>query len=154
MNFPLFFQVEGQLNSEMIAFDLDAWEKTDLHPDASENPTVVWRRKWEAINPAALDSEERIKECLANIDGDPVKIGIKVGGSEWAEIIGRDVEHVVKSDAICLLPGWQYSKGAKIEAFVAWQCGKEIYEYDVEIGDTYLFRIAPDDEYFKMKVNL
>ncbi len=130
MNFPLFFQVEGQLNRD---------------------------GQWQAINPASLDSEERVKECLANVDGDPVKIGINVGGSEWAEIIGRDVEHVVKSDAICLLPGWQYSKGAKIEAFVAWQCGKEIYEYDVEMGrrgGLYLERISPDDEYFKLKVNL
>ena len=148
MNFPLFFQVEGQLSLEQIAFDLHTWQVSEEHPD--ESATVWWRKKWEVINPARLDTEERVKDCLANISGDPAAIGIKVGGPVWAEIIGRDVENVVKSDAICLLPGWYLSKGAKIEAFTAWQCGKEIYQWEEGALDP----VDPSSEYFKMKVSM
>ena len=37
----------------------------------------------------------------------------------WAQCMRRDIAELVKCDAICLLPGWEQSKGATLEHHIA-----------------------------------
>lgn len=74
----------------------------------------------EAINPARLDSSNTIQnvskaleESIASIqDNDK-------NGHTWEYYIRRDLPQLMKADAICVLPGWQDSRGASIEVDIA-----------------------------------
>lgn len=59
--------------------------------------------------------------------------GIELEGKEgteafdFAEAMKRDLWQVCDSDAVFVMPGWEYSKGAKLEVFVAHEVGKPVY---------------------------
>lgn len=61
----------------------------------------------------------------AHNDGPTVEAALESAGSPsspnhtWAYYMKRDLPHVLEVDAICLLPGWQKSKGASLEVTVA-----------------------------------
>lgn len=61
----------------------------------------------------------------AHNDGPTVELALKSAGEPsnpnhtWAYYMKRDLPHVLGVDAICLLPGWQKSKGASLEVTVA-----------------------------------
>lgn len=134
MNFPLFYTVARELGL------LGCIQDDVFYPE------------WDVVNPADLDTEEMQLRSWKNWSGDPDNVAT-VGGWKWASIIGRDVEAVINCDAICLLPGWHQSTGAKIEAAVAYHTGKEIYEWGVDGVDvTGMDIVDPDSDYFKMKV--
>ena len=60
------------------------------------------KRGYRVVNPAELD---KVKVCRT-----------------WEECLRRDLEFVVKCDAIATLPNWKRSKGANLEIHV----GKEL----------------------------
>lgn len=76
-------------------------------------------------SPAELDSEAVRNEAMA-YDGDPSIIalqergGFKIAGETWGEILARDVQLIADTDiaGIALLPGWNNSRGARLECFV------------------------------------
>jgi len=43
-----------------------------------------------------------------------------------AYYMGRDIEQVILCDAILMCPGWENSKGCKVEKFTAETYGKEV----------------------------
>ena len=45
-----------------------------------------------------------------------------------------DLSYVAASDAVALLPGWDNSRGAKLEVLVARALGKAIFRYSYEEG--------------------
>lgn len=49
----------------------------------------------------------------------------------YSECIRLDVESLLKSDAIMLLPGWRQSEGARFEAEIARSFGLEFYEAEL-----------------------
>jgi hypothetical protein len=61
----------------------------------------------------------------AHNDGPTVELALKSAGSpsrpnhSWAYYMRRDLPHVLEVDAVCVLPGWQKSNGAMLEAQVA-----------------------------------
>jgi hypothetical protein len=61
-------------------------------------------RGYEVINPAELD--------LA--DTAPMA---------WADYMRRDIPQLCRCDTIALLPGWENSKGARLEAHIADELG-------------------------------
>lgn len=69
----------------------------------------------------------------AHNDGPTVEEALKSAGSTdspnhtWAYYMKRDLPHVLSVDALCLLPGWQDSRGAKLEVHVAKAIGLPIY---------------------------
>lgn len=48
----------------------------------------------------------------------------------WVWYMRRALKMVVRSDGVCLLPGWQESKGAQLEVTVGEALGLDIRPYD------------------------
>jgi hypothetical protein len=65
------------------------------------------------VSPAELDDEETRANSLADL---PTK-------QTWGDFLARDVKIVADQvQGIVFLPGWQKSRGARLEAFVGLQC--------------------------------
>ena len=67
---------------------------------------------YEVINPAHNDGAT-VQEALesAGTPESPNKL--------WSDYMKRDLPHVMDVDMLCVLPGWQNSKGARLEVTVA-----------------------------------
>lgn len=50
-------------------------------------------------------------------------------GAEYISYLTRDIQHVVDVDAVVVLPGWEKSRGAKFEAYVAAGLDKPVFRY-------------------------
>lgn len=51
-------------------------------------------------------------------------------GATWAEYMRQDIAALVTCDAIYLLPGWEHSKGARLEQHIADQLGMRVVELE------------------------
>jgi hypothetical protein len=47
-------------------------------------------------------------------------------GLPWATYLRRDIEDLVKCDAVALLPGYLHSKGAMLEKHIAHELGMQV----------------------------
>lgn len=89
--------------------------------------------------PAFFDAEKQLLELgyevinPAHNDGTTVEAALESAGNperpnhSWAWYMRRDLPHVLEVDAVCVLPGWQQSKGAALEVHVATAIGLPIY---------------------------
>lgn len=50
------------------------------------------------------------------------------GAHKWADYMRRDVVRLVSCDGIVLLPGWQQSRGARLEAKLAYDLDMAVFE--------------------------
>ena len=77
-------------------------------------------RGYEVVSPAELDSPEWRAYALQSETGD-ASGGAKVTGETWADLLARDLKVICDGgiEAVVCLPGWQKSKGARLETFVA-----------------------------------
>lgn len=81
----------------------------------------------EVVSPAEMDSPEMQKLCLASKHGNFAEL--EETGETWGDILAKDVKIVADEvDEVCLLPGWQYSRGARLEVFVALSVQKPVSE--------------------------
>lgn len=84
----------------------------------------------EVFSPAEQSEKLFGAELRKNANGDEGRLG----GDEMT--IGRTVFHLdlayicLHADAVCLLPGWENSKGATAERAVAIALGLEVFEYE------------------------
>ncbi len=70
------------------------------------------------ISPTELDSMEMQTAARESLTGD--FNDIKPAGESWGDILARDVKLIEKEIGnFALLPGWQRSRGARLEVFVA-----------------------------------
>ena len=101
-NYPLFDQVAG-------------WLREDGH---------------EAFSPAEMDDPDTRAKAIASKDG--ILVDGALNGDTWGDFLARDVKLIADSpiNAICLLPGWEKSRGARLEAFVAISLGYPAYEWE------------------------
>ncbi|WP_063042293.1 MULTISPECIES: DUF4406 domain-containing protein [Nocardia] len=65
------------------------------------------------VNPAELD--------------DP---GHVPGSEDWSWYLRRDLKKLLDCDSIVLLPGWDESRGAKLEYRVAYELGMSFEDYE------------------------
>lgn len=68
---------------------------------------------YQTINPAAIEQ--------------PVK--------SWEACMKKDIRELMEADAVVTLPGWEDSKGAKIEVNLAVTLGMEVYKYEELTAD-------------------
>jgi hypothetical protein len=80
------------------------------------------------VSPARLASREERLKSLSSPDGLPDAFGLDYN-EDWKLWLSRDLRIVMEVQAIVCLPGWQYSKGARLETYVGSQLGKQLYSY-------------------------
>lgn len=82
---------------------------------------------WDVSNPHEHDQEvyPGIDDAAATLVGDVVGIADEVGFS-FAAAMQWDLKEVARCEAICLLPEWETSTGARAERFVAEMTGSVI----------------------------
>jgi hypothetical protein len=83
-------------------------------------------RGYEIVSPAELDAENGIdKQAMASVDGDASKLT-----QTWGDLLARDVKLVADQvDGVIVLPGWESSRGARLETFVGILSKKKFFEY-------------------------
>ena len=89
--------------------------------------------------PAFFEAEKQLKELgyevinPAHNDGATIEAALQSAGdpsnprNPWAYYMRRDLPHVLSADSLCVLPGWQNSKGASLEVHVAEAIGLPLY---------------------------
>lgn len=83
---------------------------------------------YEIVSPAELDNPETRKASMESPDGAPGSGG--ANGETWGDFLARDVKLVADQvDGIVVLPGWNNSKGARLETFVSFLCNKPVIYY-------------------------
>ena len=114
------------------------------------------RRGYIVASPARLDSAETRRVALQSVDGAPGSG--TTNGETWGDFLARDVKMIADTvDAVVLMPGWETSKGARLEAFIARHVGKPVFynvtwewqhsNPDAAHADICLCKLLPDDEY-------
>lgn len=84
------------------------------------------------INPAELDGEEVRAACLASPHGSLEDL--EGASFNLARTVGRDVQYVLgHSCGLVLLPNWERSKGARVEAFTALTFNG--HDFELWLGD-------------------
>lgn len=73
------------------------------------------------VNPAELDDPDARAAALSSEDGDPA-LYARLTGLTWGDFLARDLKLIADGgiDAICVLPGWARSRGARTETFTAY----------------------------------
>lgn len=76
-------------------------------------------RGFDVVSPAELDSEKMQELALASEDGDLQRLTEQTGET-WGDVLARDVKLISDGgiQGIVFLPGWQKSRGARLEATV------------------------------------
>lgn len=70
------------------------------------------------VSPTELDSKLMQDLAMASLDGDLTKMQ-NDSGETWGDVLARDVKLIEKQiGKFALLPGWQKSRGARLEVFV------------------------------------
>ncbi|MBA3583914.1 MAG: DUF4406 domain-containing protein [Gemmatimonadetes bacterium] len=93
----------------------------------------------EVISPAELDNPEDRAAALASPDGSHLDYGNGVKAT-WGDFLARDVKLLADGgiEAVVVLAGWERSRGARLETFVANAlCGLPIYEFRFSHGHQY-----------------
>jgi len=104
----------------------------------------------EVVSPAELDDDADRAMATASVDG-----AIGSVTKTWGDFLARDVKLLADDgiDGIVVLPGWEKSRGARLETFVANAlCGLPILSYSpwwdgtlVEVPELTLFRAWTGD---------
>lgn len=83
---------------------------------------------YEVVSPAELDDPVDRAAALASPDGSALSYGTGVKKT-WGAFLARDVKLIADDgiEAVFCLPGWEKSRGARLETFVAFLCGVPIY---------------------------
>lgn len=85
----------------------------------------------EVVNPAAFP-DPHLDAILASPDGDPSTLAA-LTGMTWGDYVARALKTIADEpdlDAIITLPGWQDSRGARIETFLGHVRGLKIITFD------------------------
>lgn len=87
-----------------------------------------YEKSHEVVNPHKLDIKRRGR--FDKLAQEKKEQGFKTGQEWWwCQYLRDDIKHLVDCDAIVMLPGWEKSKGAILEEFIATSLGLEVW-YD------------------------
>jgi len=80
---------------------------------------------YDIVSPAENDSPEVLKKILASPDG---KLNLDL--PSWGDFLSKDVKLVADIvEGVVTLPGWEKSRGARLESFVCHLTKKPLYVY-------------------------
>lgn len=82
---------------------------------------------WDVISPVDMDIIEDGIDAMQlprDTDWDQAPAGL-----DYVTVMTRDLTAVCAAAAICVLPGWRHSAGARVEVQAAQVCGIPMYEY-------------------------
>lgn len=81
---------------------------------------------FECVSPADLDEYGTRKLAINSPDGSPGSGGS--GDQTWGDFLARDVKVIADVvDGVALMPEWETSKGARLEAFICRHVGKPVF---------------------------
>jgi len=81
------------------------------------------------VSPAEMDAGPVRDAALVSDDG-ALNVSGQVAGHTWGDLLARDVKVIADvCNGIVFLPGWEKSKGARLEAFVAISCKYPLFLY-------------------------
>jgi hypothetical protein len=85
---------------------------------------------YEVKSPAEMDDPATRAAAMASPDGAPGSGSSN--GETWGDFLARDVKMLADDgiEAVVVLPGWERSKGARLETFVAYLVGLPILYID------------------------
>jgi hypothetical protein len=87
------------------------------------------RQGFDVVSPAELDDPEARDAAMASPDGDLSAFDTQTGKT-WGDLLARDVKLVADVvEGVVVLDGWERSRGARLETFVAELCSKPILRY-------------------------
>lgn len=91
---------------------------------------ALFDKEHDFVSPAELDFEESRTAAELNATGDPV-LYEDMTGETWGDLLARDVKLIADEvDGVVVLPGWETSRGARLEAFVASTASKPVYSFE------------------------
>jgi len=93
-----------------------AFREDDVYERNSDAKSYIGKyyKKYDFVSP--IDANHIDDEALGN----------HLSIDRTAYYMGRDIEQVILCDAILMCPGWENSKGCKVEKFTAETYGKEV----------------------------
>lgn len=81
----------------------------------------------------AFEETARFCEACGFASVNPFDNGLPQPG-DWREHMKADLKMLLECDAICMMDGWEQSKGCKLEHDVASSCGLTVYyESDIRV---------------------
>jgi hypothetical protein len=94
-------------------------------PAFEQAAAALRRQRYEVVSPVEQDAADGID--TANLSGD-----IKDLSVTWGDLMARDIKLIADGDfdGIVLLPGWEKSKGARLELALMLVLMKEVYLYE------------------------
>lgn len=102
---------------------------------------------FEVISPHERDTPAVQEAARKSPDG-RLDDSNRIAGESWGDMLSRDVKIIADEiDGIVFLPGWEKSRGARLEAFVGLLCKRNFALYTDEK------RVLPVDEYY-VKANV
>lgn len=94
---------------------------------------------FEVVSPIERDSPAVQEAARASKDG--ALVNDTIAGETWGQILARDVIIVADEvQGVVVLPGWEKSRGARLEVFVALLCRKPVY------ADSHLFESGNENQ--------
>lgn len=95
-------------------------------PAFDDTAMVLRAEGYEIVSPAEMDDPETRRIALTSPDGAPGSGS--ANGETWGDFLARDVKLIADGgvDGVVVLTGWERSRGARLETFVAHLCSKPI----------------------------
>ena len=94
---------------------------------------LLRKQGFDVYCPAEMDSPELQAAAMASTTGNFTDLGDT--GETWGDMLAEDVKLIADEvDGVVLLNGWQNSRGARLEAFVALQLQKPVFELSEGVG--------------------
>lgn len=93
------------------------------------------RNGHEVVSPAELDDPDDRAAALASPDGH--MHGGHHMNKTWGDFLARDVKLLADDgvEGIVVLPGWERSRGARLETFVGFLCNLQAYTWDATYSE-------------------
>jgi hypothetical protein len=92
-------------------------------PEFKRAAITLRQRGYEVVSPVEMDEDDGFDSVSAP--------GVVAGSDVWSRFLARDVKIVAdeRIDAVVVLPGWEFSRGAQLEVHVARELGKPVLLY-------------------------